>query len=303
MMESAQPRRWTVQNSAPGGGEITIAGWYFGGDGPVVLLHHANGMCGALWALVARHLSRTHTVFAIDARGHGDSQQLRVPDDYDWNFFVSDLLQVAQQILSETGQSQLLGVGSSFGGIVTAAAAAEQPDLFTQVVMFDPPIHQEKALLDFLGMDSTNIPVSERDGLVAQTLKRRSQWPTRAAARAAWQDKPLFASWQPLAFDLYLSEGMAQQQDGQVALKCQPQVEAHIFKSTGSLLVQDYAPRVQVPVYLVHAALGFFSAEWLQRVAQMFPRGQFSQMQGGHMLPLEVPELVAGFVQTQVAGL
>ncbi|MEM9624573.1 MAG: alpha/beta hydrolase, partial [Pseudomonadota bacterium] len=274
ILDGAQPRRWTVDSASPAGGQVTIAGWYFGGEGPVALLHHANGMCGALWAPVARELAKTYTVFAVDARGHGDSDKLTVPDDYAWQYFVDDLRQVAEQVLRETGETVVaLGLGSSFGGIITAAAAAAPTNLFKQVVMLDPPIHPDPATLEFLGRENNITRTDERAGLVAQTLKRRAVWPSRSAARQAWADKPLFASWCDAAFDLYINEGMRDIAEGEVALKCSPQVEAHIFQTTGSLLPQDYAPHVEVPVHLVHARLGFFDADWLNTVANMFPQG------------------------------
>ena len=49
----ATARRWQVDNPSPSGATIEIAGWDFGGEGPLALLHHANGMCAATWGLVA----------------------------------------------------------------------------------------------------------------------------------------------------------------------------------------------------------------------------------------------------------
>ena len=59
---------------------------------------------------------------------------------------------------------------------------------------------------------------------------------------------------------------------------------------------REQAPRVQAPVRLVHARDGFFPLEFFRHIADMFPRGELTQLAGGHMLPLEVPELVAEHV-------
>ncbi len=289
----ATPRRWQVDNPSPSGATIEIAGWDFGGEGPLALLHHANGMCAATWGLVARALTRDYRVVAIDARGHGDSAHLSVPEDYSWEYFVSDLSQVARQLLAETGESSVaLGLGSSFGGIVTAGSEAAHSGLYQRVVMLDPPIHPTADLVEALGLTMVAEPGSRREQLVAQTLRRRSVWSSRNEARNAWADKPLFAPWHGAAFDLYINEGMGDQPDGSVALKCPPEVEAHIFQTTGSLGVLDYAPRVDVPVLLVHAATGFFPEEFFRLITTLFPQGEFAQIDGGHMLPLEVPDLV-----------
>jgi pimeloyl-ACP methyl ester carboxylesterase len=298
----AAPRRWRVTNPSPRGGDIEIAGWDFGGDGPVALLHHANGLCAATWALVARELCRSFRVIAVDARGHGDSAHLTVPEDYDWNFFVSDLASVAAQVLEETGERAIaLGLGSSFGGIITAAAEAQHPGLFQRLLMLDPPIHPTPELAEALGYPIPSEGRPGGQGLVEQTLRRRAVWASRDEARAAWQDKPLFAAWDPDAFELYLAEGLAGQADGSVVLKCPPEVEAHIFRTTGSLGPLDYAPKVQAPVRVTRAVRGFLPEDFVRRVVQLFPRGEFAELDGGHLLPLEVPEKVVDHVREWMA--
>lgn len=294
--EIATPRRWELDNPSPRGGQITIAGWDFGGEGPLALLHHANGMCAALWALVAQPLTKHYRVIAVDARGHGDSDRLSVPDDYHWDYFVSDLAGVARSLLEEYGEEKItLGLGSSFGGIVTAATQARH-DLYRRVVMLDPPLHPNEEMVKRVGLEGQVVISSEREGLVEQTLKRRSVWPSRDAAREAWADKPLFAPWQDEAFDIYLNEGMGDAEDGTVYLKCDPTVEAHIFQSTGSLNVLDFAHEVAVPVTLAYAGRGFFPELFFRKVVELFPNGRFVTLDGGHMLPLEVPEMVVELV-------
>ena len=234
MQQTARPRRWIVPNASPRGGEIEIAGWDYGGDGPLIMMHHANGLCGAPWALVAAALRDDYRVIAIDARGHGGSEQLKVPDDYEWIRFSQDLTHVARQMIAETGVERVqLGLGSSFGGIVTAMAEASQPGLFASIMMLDPPIHPREELLQELGLDLPPEDGDRRNELVAQTLRRRAVWDSREQAYAAWRDKALFKPWREQAFELYLTEGMADRVDGSVELKCPPEVEAHIFASTG----------------------------------------------------------------------
>lgn len=301
---SAHPRTWQIANASPRGGTLEIAGWDFGGptsagaQKKLALLHHANGMCGAQWWLLAQHLSRDYHVFAIDARGHGDSSgldELSVPEDFDWDYFVTDLVAVAQQLLAETGLTTIsLGLGSSFGGIVTAAGEASEPGLFERIVMLDPPIHPTPELLQALSLPVVDTG-SQREGLVEQTLKRRALWPDREAAWDAWRQKPLFAPWLDEAFALYLSQGMQTVDEG-VRLKCDPRIEAHIFATTGTLDVLAFAARVDVPVLLTHAALGFFPEEFFRRLVGLFPQGSFAQLNAGHMLPLESPDEVAALL-------
>ena len=95
--------RLTLNNRARQNATIEIAVTDFGGSGPLALLHHANGFSSGTWGLVARHLAEHYRVFAIDARGHGDSEGGEVPKDFDWNYFVDDLVAVAKHLCEISG--------------------------------------------------------------------------------------------------------------------------------------------------------------------------------------------------------
>ena len=106
--------------------EIGVIDW--GGVGPLALLQHANGFCAALWQAVAHDLARDFHVFAMDARGQGDSEPPSDPEDFDWSDMANDVGAVAEALLRETDQPGIaLGLGHSFGGTLTLATAARHP--------------------------------------------------------------------------------------------------------------------------------------------------------------------------------
>jgi len=265
----------------------------FGGSGlPLMLLHHANGFCGGTWKLVAEQLTGRFHVFAIDARGHGNSDQGNILEDLNWDGFVDDFVFVATTLCEKFGQEQIAyGVGSSFGGIVTAAAEARRPGTFARIAMLDPPIHPTVELVARFGLD---IPAFNpvKDTLVAQTLRRRTEWPSTSGPRDSWRRKGMFATWPDAAFELYLTTCLAHHDDGSVSLKCDPKIEAHVFETTGNLNVADYAPKVLSPVLYVRAKTGHVPAAFCEGVAGLFPHSRYEEIAGGHLLPLEVPGLV-----------
>ena len=63
----------------------------WGGEGPLALLHHANGFCSALWAGVAERLRGRFRVIAMDARGQGDSSQPPPGEPCTWEGLCDDL--------------------------------------------------------------------------------------------------------------------------------------------------------------------------------------------------------------------
>jgi pimeloyl-ACP methyl ester carboxylesterase len=259
------------------------------GDGPIALLHHANGMCAATWTLVAEALAADYRVVAIDARGHGDSSAPPAPGSYPMRAFVDDLAAVARTLLAESGLSRIAyGIGNSFGGIVTAAAEATYPGLFDRIAMLDPPIHPDDALRARL--DPSGGIVDPRPLIAAQARRRTAVWPSREVVRAAWADKPMFARWRPRAFDAYLAEGFRDLADGRVELKCAPDVEATVFATSGDLDIYALAPDVRVPVLLVRAARGNLPVQAFAHLAKLLPNCTSIAPDIGHLMPLEDPE-------------
>jgi pimeloyl-ACP methyl ester carboxylesterase len=276
-------RRFRVDDS------IEIAALDWDGDKPIALLHHANGMCAATWAMVAEALSSEFRVVAIDARGHGDSSAPPAADGYPMHAFVDDLTAVARALLTESGRPRIAyGIGSSFGGMVTAIAEARSPGLFERIAMLDPPIHPDDALRAQL--DPSGGIVDPRQMISAQARKRTAVWPSRDVARDAWRDKPMFARWRTRAFELYLAEGFRDRSDGQVELKCRPDVEAAIFANSGDLDIYALAPAVSVPVLLVRATLGNLPSQAFTHLATLFPHCELLEPDLGHLMPLEDPE-------------
>jgi pimeloyl-ACP methyl ester carboxylesterase len=289
---SPSRRQWRVEN--PDGSPATIRGLDFGGTGPLAVLSHANGLCAATWGPVAKELAVHRHVIALDARGHGDSDPPPALDGTIWEVFVNDLIAVTSQLLEELGQAQVdYGIGSSMGGVVTAVAESRRPGLFRRIAMLDPPIHPTPGLIEALGLDLELGPVNRKSSLVEQTRRRRAVWPSRDAARAAWLDKPMFQAMTDEAFDAYVQEGLAEQEDGQVALKCDPAVEAHVFETTNGLDVLDYGPRVKAPVLLAHAERGHFPLSLYEALSHVFPSCALIELPAGHLLPLEAPQLSA----------
>src|SRR5262245_31709617 len=171
------------------GVEIALLDW--GGRGPLALLHHANGFCAAMLDLVARPLSAHFRVIGMDARGHGDSSRPAGAHAYEWREFGADLAAVARALAKEHGRIAL-ALGHPFGGTSMLLAAAEEPALFERLVLVDPVLHEPRA---------ANAYDPERSarayGLVERASRRRVVFPDRAAARASWCDKEMFASWDP----------------------------------------------------------------------------------------------------------
>ncbi len=62
----------------------------WGGDGDPIIVLHATGFLGRIYAPIASALTRIGHVYSYDQRGHGDSSP--APDgQYDWQRTMDDL--------------------------------------------------------------------------------------------------------------------------------------------------------------------------------------------------------------------
>lgn len=277
----------------PGTGvEIAIQDW--GGDGPLALLHHANGFCAALWAPVAEALRDRFHIVAMDARGSGDSPLPQVAEGENpcaWDAMARDVVGVAEILLAESGQRQIgLGLGHSFGGTLTLLAEASRPGLFERIVAVDPVTPPPPEMLAAL-------PASKGLELAERAKRRRSVWPDRAAARAHFAARELFRHWTDRALDLYVAEGLRLRTDGQVELKCSPAVEAFVFAGPDTLDVFRAVVGLQAPTLLLWARRGNFPRVAFERLVSGMLDGRIEDIDAGHLLPMEVPEAVVAAIR------
>jgi pimeloyl-ACP methyl ester carboxylesterase len=112
-------------------------------------------------------------------------------------------------------------------------------------------------------------------------------------ARRAWASREFFAAWDPRALDLYAQEGLRDRADGQVELKCAPEVEATVFEASGAFDIFTLAPAVTAPTLFLWASRGDFPRDVHEALAQRMPHARVEAVEAGHLIPMERPDLVS----------
>jgi pimeloyl-ACP methyl ester carboxylesterase len=104
------------------------------------------------FARVAPRLARTRQVYAVDLRGHGDSEKPEA--GYSLTEYAADVLGLLPQL---GGSIDLLG--HSLGAMVALLVARAQPDAVTHLVLEDPPIlvPGDEAILRHIGTLSRSL--------------------------------------------------------------------------------------------------------------------------------------------------
>ncbi|HEY1574682.1 MAG TPA: alpha/beta hydrolase [Pseudonocardiaceae bacterium] len=108
------------------------------GAPPMVLLH-ALGDSRADWAPVSARFAARYRVYAVDLRGHGDSDR---PGVYSFDAMSADTV----ALLDALGLTGVVLVGHSMGGVVAYRVTVARPDLVARIVVEDvpPPYHRDR---------------------------------------------------------------------------------------------------------------------------------------------------------------
>lgn len=94
------------------------------GDGPAMVMLHANPCDHRMWMYQISHFSRRFRVIAPDMRGYGRTDKVTTP--YDFDALVGDVLTVCE---AEKVTSGVIA-GASLGSKIAFQLVADYPDLF-----------------------------------------------------------------------------------------------------------------------------------------------------------------------------
>jgi non-heme chloroperoxidase len=133
------------------GAGVRIAGDFHPGraDAPPVLLLHGGGQTRHSWARTAQRLAAAgRAAYALDLRGHGESEWA-ADGDYSLDAFVADALAVIGTL-----ERPPVLVGASLGGMTALLVAGEHPGRARALVLVDIVVDPAPAgvqrILDFM---------------------------------------------------------------------------------------------------------------------------------------------------------
>jgi pimeloyl-ACP methyl ester carboxylesterase len=112
----------------------------FGDKGAPVLLLHGGGQTRHAWRATAEEIARKgHVAYAIDQRGHGDSEW-PASGGYVFPDFAKDVTIIADELTKRSGEKPS-AIGASLGGIASLIAEGDAEkagrSLFSSLVLVD----------------------------------------------------------------------------------------------------------------------------------------------------------------------
>ena len=127
----------SLHESFRGAAGNRLAADVFGDAGRPVLLLHGGGQTRHAWRRTAVEIARAGmTAYAVDQRGHGDSEWV-ADGAYRFKDFADDITAVAAELTRRHGEPPV-AIGASLGGIASLLAAGEAKDpIFAALVLVD----------------------------------------------------------------------------------------------------------------------------------------------------------------------
>lgn len=277
---------------------FTLRGYHSAPRGkPVLHVLHGNGFCSRMYQPMLQQLANDYDLFLSDAQGHGDSDHGGAFIGWNESAELARQAWLAHRHLYPNVPH--IGLGHSFGGVLTALNNAADPGLFQQVLLLDPVLFTPSMLASMKALSMVRL--YKRNPYARAALKRRQHWPDKESARHYLQQRAFFNNWHPEALAAYIDHALKPSEHG-VSLKCQPIREAEIFGSFPRDLWQQLA-KPCAPTRVLYGDRSYpFVAKALMKWQKINPRVALEQVSGGHCFMQEQPEQTAAAVVRHLAA-
>jgi pimeloyl-ACP methyl ester carboxylesterase len=252
----------------------------WGGSGEPIIVLHATGFLGRIYAPIARALTSIGHVYSYDQRGHGDSEPS--PDgEYNWQRTMDDLA----GFIAAMGFRSVRGFGHSAGATAIGSLAAERPDLISRAVLAEPVLFESP----------TAPELGWRNPFIERTLKRRRTFDGVEAMFQNFDRKPPYDTWRKDMLRDYCEYGSRPSDDGRRELRCAPENEARLYETSGDFDGLGRILRAEVPLLILFGELGdSLAASLSDSIAAKLRKGRVVKVAGtGHFMPMEKPDEVA----------
>ncbi len=249
---------------------------------------HSNGFHAPTYRYFLEQLA-PHQVQYLERFGH----DARYNPRFNWNPLVDQLIDSI-----EKQQKPVVGLGHSLGAVVSLYAYYRRPELFTALVLMDPPFFGLGLRLLMLasrvaGISGRLIPPAKK------ARKRRTEWQSRQEAHEALKSKPLFRDFHAESFNDYINFGLQQTTNDRLKLAFDAREEYRIFKHTPFWLGSG---QIEVPSYYLYSTrFEIGSPATIEALQKKFSSTKFIGIEAGHMFPMEKPHETATLIKRLIS--
>jgi pimeloyl-ACP methyl ester carboxylesterase len=187
----------------------------------VIHFAHANGFPARTYNKLFSYLTNDYEIGYLERHAH--NPVFPVTDNW---FRLKDELR--EEMRKRYGDVPVVGVGHSLGGVLHLLVAAENPELYRQIVLLDAPVISRLSSRGLQILKLTKL--IDRYSPAQMTRFRRNSWETRSEAFEHFQRKPKFAAFDADVLRDYVEHGLIETEKG-FQLFFKPSVEAAIYRT------------------------------------------------------------------------
>ena len=273
-------------------GDVGLAWWEWRseckGKLQTLVFAHATGFHGRVWDALIEHFPDRH-IIALDLRGHGRSGGGPIDD---WRLLARDIAAV----MDDAGIRRAHGIGHSMGAHSLVQCAADRPDLFDRLVLFDPVILEP-------GFYREASEIADHP-----TARRKRDFASTEEMMERFHNRDPYDLFQPRVFEDYCRYGLLPRPDSEgLELACSPEMEASVYSSSRSNPgILQAAASLEIPVLIVRAKqLGFHdfksSPTWPGLAASMPNATDLHRPDMTHFHPFQNPADAAAIISDWLA--
>ena len=257
---------------------------------------HANGIPAHSYQQFFKHFNADFELKAIPMI----AMDAQYPINHDWRYLVD---QIIDDIEQQFDGRKVVGLGHSFGSLLTLMSAYKRPDLFSQLVIMDPPFVIGSKSIVFELVQKLGLKAVDQFTPAGLTLKRTDHWPDYNHAYQSMRHNALFRHFDEACFQDFLECGLKEDTiRGGLTLTVPKVLEAEIFRTVPAWWWRTPRKAPNVPVHLISAEQSPFYKQGFPQAMQKTYQIDYSLMQGGHMFPLEQPDKTAALVKKIIAA-
>ena len=274
MLTRTTPRERQLLGLSPHGfHRVVYYEWGVPDNPNVVICVHGVGRNARDFDVLAEVLSSTHRVLAVDMPGRGKSDWLRDSNDYVFPVYLSTLT----ALIARTGAQTVSWIGTSMGGLLGIAMAAQPESPVARLVINDVGTVIEPAALariaDYFGKDPTFATFAEIERYI-----REISAPFGPLTDAQWT---------------YLTEtNVRQRPDGRWGLAYDPGIAVPFRQQAAPAALWNLWDAIKCPTLILRGAQSDLLLESTAReMAVRGPRPRLIEFAGiGHAPMLLTPE-------------
>jgi len=260
-----------------------------------IFFAHANGFPSPTYApLFEAFQSQGYVVDSIEKIGLDP----KFPITNNWPHLVEQL----EQEISSRHQEPVIGIGHSLGGLLSYLLANKRPDLYSHLILLDPPVIN--GWQNIIWWLYKRLGISHKLTPEGASRKRRTHFANYQDAYDNLRQKRLFKDFSEASFEAYLKDGLTPDGEGGLTLVIDKETELSLFRTASDDLWR-YNRKLAMPgLYLTAEGSEFAKRPFAKNLAVKAGL-DYQIVKGGHLFPQEYPvetaEIIMQWLQTKNA--